>query len=268
MPIISDYHIHTHLCGHATGEPSQYLEKAYQLGFKSIGIADHGPLPIVPEGGRMEVDEVSEYNNIIENLRNNEYGIDVLYGMEVDWIPEQMNKTYDFLDNIEYDYLIGSLHYVDMIPFDHSDHIHTWNTPEKIEYVWDRYPDIMFDMINSENFDIIGHIDIPKKFLFFPETIEPFYKKMEKALKCAGENGTIMELNTGGLRKKVNEIYPNRRILEMAKKHNVRITFNSDAHTPEDVGANFSEAAQLAKSAGYTEYCVFSKDKEKIQITF
>jgi len=41
--MIADYHIHTHLCPHAEGEPREYVERAIELGMPEMGFSDHLP---------------------------------------------------------------------------------------------------------------------------------------------------------------------------------------------------------------------------------
>jgi histidinol-phosphatase (PHP family) len=41
--MIADYHIHTHMCRHAEGEPREYVERAVELGMTEMGFADHLP---------------------------------------------------------------------------------------------------------------------------------------------------------------------------------------------------------------------------------
>jgi histidinol-phosphatase (PHP family) len=74
-----------------------------------------------------------------------------------------------------------------------------------------------------------------------------------------------IELNTGGLRKAVNEIYPSPLLLKMARERNISICFGSDAHIPAQVGHEFNMALKLAKDAGYSE-CVRYLKREKRSI--
>jgi histidinol-phosphatase (PHP family) len=77
----------------------------------------------------------------------------------------------------------------------------------------------------------------------------------------------VVELNTSGLRKDCHEIYPSPRIVQMAAQLGVPITFGSDAHAPAEVGLNFAEAVQLARSAGYTRYSRFTKrQREEVKL--
>ncbi len=43
--MVPDYHIHTKLCKHASGEMEEYVESAIQKGLKEIAFTDHIPLP-------------------------------------------------------------------------------------------------------------------------------------------------------------------------------------------------------------------------------
>ena len=71
--------------------------------------------------------------------------------------------------------------------------------------------------------------------------------------------GGAIELNTAGLRKECQEIYPSRALLQLAFENHVPITFGSDAHAPAEVGLNFAEAMALARSVGYAETVRFNQ---------
>ena len=72
-----------------------------------------------------------------------------------------------------------------------------------------------------------------------------------------------MELNTSGLRKDCREIYPSPQIVNLAAQMRVPITFASDAHAAGEVGMNFAEAIELARHAGYTHCCRFTRRKRE-----
>ena len=40
----ADYHLHTSLCGHAAGDPAQYVAQAQKIGLSEVGFSDHAPL--------------------------------------------------------------------------------------------------------------------------------------------------------------------------------------------------------------------------------
>ncbi len=76
-----------------------------------------------------------------------------------------------------------------------------------------------------------------------------------------------MEINTAGLRKPIGEIYPSRTLLEEAYALEIPITFSSDAHAVEHIGAGYDLATKLAKDVGYTQAVTF-KGRDKKLITF
>jgi histidinol-phosphatase (PHP family) len=78
-------------------------------------------------------------------------------------------------------------------------------------------------------------------------------------LETVKAHDVAIELNTAGLRKECREIYPSRHYLEMAHEIGVAITFGSDAHAPNEVGADFDQAIELAKSVGYRSTRVFTQ---------
>src|SRR5262245_18820567 len=44
MSLPADYHMHTPLCHHATGEPTEYAEHAIKVGLTEIGFSEHNPM--------------------------------------------------------------------------------------------------------------------------------------------------------------------------------------------------------------------------------
>ena len=48
-------------------------------------------------------------------------------------------------------------------------------------------------------------------------------------------------------------------LVEQARALGVAITFGSDAHKPEEVGANFAEAVALARGVGFLETLRFER---------
>jgi histidinol-phosphatase (PHP family) len=125
-----------------------------------------------------------------------------------------------------------------------------WKDRDAFE-VWSIYFERLTMAAETGFFEIIGHADLPKKFGHRPtRDCTPLY---EKFLSAAKKHNCAIELNTAGLRKDCNEIYPSREILQLAYQKGVPITFGSDAHAPEEVGMNFAEAIQLARNVGYSQ---------------
>ncbi len=252
MAFPPDYHMHTPLCRHAVGEPVEYARRALELGFTEIGFSDHSPMRRNDfDDWRMRADQLDEY---VENVRKAQREVPQLtirLALEVDYLPGHEDWIGQLAARHPWDYLIGSVHYVsDSWAVDHPQQISEWKKRDAIE-VWSAYFDRLTRAAETGFFQIIGHADLPKKFGHKPgHDCAPLY---EKFLTAAKKHNCAIELNTAGLRKDCKEIYPSREFLQLAFTKGVPITFGSDAHAPEEVGMNFTEAIALARAVGYRE---------------
>jgi histidinol-phosphatase (PHP family) len=258
MQLPPDYHMHTPLCRHATGEPVEYARRAVEMGLTEIGFTDHSPMERDNfDNWRMSFSQLDEYVAKVRLARKTFPRLIIRLGLEVDYLPGQEDWIRRLAGLHPWDYFIGSVHYVsDSWDIDNPAKLSEWKKRDAFE-VWSVYFDRLAQAARSGLFEIIGHADLPKKFGIRPaQNCRPLY---ETFLSAAAEAGCAIELNTAGLRKDCREIYPCPELLQIAKSKNVPITFGSDAHAPGEVGLNFAEAVALARSAGYTERRQFAQ---------
>ena len=253
-----DYHLHTPRCCHAQGPPQEYLVEAERKGLSEIGFSDHFPLGLLGYTPRnqvtMEPEELDCYISDIEALKKNTAGVKVKIGIEIDYIPGTEDKLEDLLKNYSFDYVIGSIHFLGDWDFTHPVYADTYKE-RNIDEIYRKYFDLLGKLCRSNLFDIVGHIDVVKKFGYRPVNgLEQHWQEIVQILK---ETGTCFELNTAGRDAPVGDFYPDRRLLELAFAAGVPVTLGSDAHSPEQVGRFFPEAIHLLRSAGYRELAVF-----------
>jgi histidinol-phosphatase (PHP family) len=110
----------------------------------------------------------------------------------------------------------------------------------------------------------MGHVDLVKKFGNRPT--EDLTGEIEETAQVFKKAGMAIEINTSGLRKPVQEMYPSPGALKIYQKAGVALTFGSDAHDPKDVGKDFDKAIALAHSVGYKEYLIFKQRKVEKKI--
>src|SRR5665213_2567177 len=256
MSLPADYHMHTPLCRHATGEPVDYARRAVEIGLTEIGFSDHSPMRQDNfDNWRMNFSQLDEYVAKVRLAQKEFPQLTIRLALEVDFLPGQEDWIRQLAARAPWDYFIGSVHYVsDSWDIDNPAKISEWKKRDAFA-VWKIYFERLTLAAESKLFDIIGHADLPKKFGIRPaQDCTPLY---EKFLAAAVKAGCAIELNTAGLRKDCKEIYPGRQMLQLAFQKNVPVTFGSDAHAPGEVGLNFTEAIALARSVGYTETCRF-----------
>lgn len=259
MPV--DYHIHTHRCGHAEGELSSYLAVARARGLQEIGFADHIPLYFLPRHARdaslaMPEEELPAYVHEIEALRATCPGITVRLGIEADYIPGQEEKLARILAAYPFDYVIGSVHYLDGWGFDNPEQLAGYEGRDPDE-LYRSYFALLQQAAAAGLFDIMAHPDLIKKFGCRPATDPaPLYETTAAVFARAG---VCVEVNTAGLRAPAGEIYPAPAFLYACHRYGVPATIGSDAHHPEQVGAGLDDAVALLKEAGYRSVAIFSR---------
>ena len=129
--------------------------------------------------------------------------------------------------------------------------------------VKEEYYDLIQQSAKSGVFQILGHIDAMKGFYPAFSSIET--DAMEKTLKIIGREDIAIEINTSGKTKDCGGWYPADDILERALFYNVKVTFGSDAHTPERVSDEFELVKKRLKEIGFTEW-VYFVNKERIRV--
>lgn len=258
--------MHTPLCRHAVGEPTEYAAQAAALGLKEIGFTDHSPMRRDDfDNWRMRADQLDEYVEKVRRAQREHPALTIRLGLEVDYLPGHEDWIRDLAGRHPWDYFIGSVHYVsDSWDVDNPEKLSRWKERDAFE-VWCIYFDRLAMAAESKLFEIIGHADLPKKFGFIPK--QDCTALFEKFIRSAKQADVAIELNTAGLRKDCCEIYPSPRIIRLARQHGVPITFGSDAHAPAEVGMDLAKAVELARSEGYTERCQFSK-RERQFVSF
>jgi histidinol-phosphatase (PHP family) len=257
-----DYHMHTPLCLHAEGEPTEYAKRAVALGLKEIGFSEHCPMPSYFDRLRMKEEDFPHYVERVQTARKAFPELTIRFGIEAEYASGEEDYVRRFLDCADWDYVLGSVHYIREWNFDAPEAVARWKEFRDLYGQWKLYFELWKAAARSKLYDSLAHPDLVKKFGFVPaETCDDLFKD---ALSVVAELNLTIEINTAGLRKPVKEIYPSSRFLEIAKSFDIPISLGSDAHAPHEVGMNFKEAVELAKNSGYTHYARFAQRKRTL----
>lgn len=263
-----DLHTHHERCGHAVGQIRDYIEAAIDGGLSVIGIADHSPYFASEEDHpfpkiTMPKSEMANYVNEVLKLKQQYSGkIEVLLGLEADFFPELAQIYRSYLDRYPFDYIIGSVHFVEGVSIFKRGR---WDGLTKQERIATKeaYYSLIQHSARKHMFQILGHIDAMKAYYPDFATIET--PEVDQTLKVIAECDVSIEINTSGKTKDVGGWYPSMEILEMAKRYDVKLTFGSDAHVPERVGDEFEEVRRQLLQIGFKEWFYF-KEKKRIAV--
>jgi histidinol-phosphatase (PHP family) len=258
-----DYHIHTRLCGHAYGEPEDYVSVAIAKGLGEIGFADHMPLlRMRDERLTMAPEDLPEYVDLVRDLQESVDEIKIRLGIEMDYIPGQMHEIWEAASPYEFDYVYGSVHYIDGWGFSDSRYLSTYRGRDPDE-IYARYFELFCEAVREGGFDIMAHPDLVKKHGIETNlAIDEMYRQAAEELARAE---VAIEVNTSGLRKQAVDLYPSLPFLQACSDRGVVVTLGSDAHVPHHVGMDFDLALGLLEKAGISEIATFDSRNRRMR---
>ncbi|HUT36757.1 MAG TPA: histidinol-phosphatase HisJ family protein [Planctomycetota bacterium] len=260
----ADLHMHSKLCGHAVGEMDEYVARAIELGLEAAGFSFHLPIRI-PVSYKINVtrEELDSLTTEIERLRA-AYGerIPILFGGEADYLPGNEAEVAALAAAYPFDYLIASVHFVGDWAFDHPAAAPDFDRWDRRK-LYETYFGLVRDAVATGLFDVVGHVDLIKKF---GHRLEGDWTDLVEAL-CAEmrRRDVAMEINTAGFDKPVGEQYASEEIVRRSFAAGVPLLFGSDAHAPREVGRYFPQAIALARAAGYTQYACFASRQRTLR---
>lgn len=253
--------IHTHsVYSDGKHSPREIIEQAIAQGMTSIGISDHSYTDfdtrycIQKENNEKYIAELrslkKEYNGKIE----------VAVGIELDGF----SKGYDASD---FDYIIGSCHYIDF----GEEIISVDSKLEGVLYAIEKYcggDPLKFARLYFETYaerisvmrpDVLGHVDLVAKLGAVNESSEE-YKRMAVSALCASlEVCPIVEMNTGAISRGYRkEPYPAAFLLSEIKKRGGKIILSSDSHSKDTLTFYFDECLDLLRANGINSVVVYS----------
>lgn len=246
---LGDYHIHT-CYSDGEGEVAEFVERAIALGLSEIGFADHLVPPGLGEAGSYGIDEgrLDRYVREVRAAGDRYPEIRVLLSVEADYLPEHEDALAGLLAAHPFDYVVGSIHFVDDFDFadEAKEHHARW---DDVDAVFSGYYRTTRRAAESGLFHIMAHVGYIGLWGHTPSAAVAATE--DEALRAIAAAGIILELNTGGVLDPAGDMYPSPSLLERACRMGIPLTFSSDAHSPQEVGMSFPEGAARARKAGY-----------------
>jgi histidinol-phosphatase (PHP family) len=246
------YHNHTRWSDGAATLAAQ-VQAARSAGLDELGISDHYVL--YPGGEEQEwsmpLDALGDYVLELRSAATETRDLTLRLGIEADFFPETVEELRERLAPYPWDYVIGSVHYVNGFPIDRRTSDWDELAQDERNEMWRLYWVRMRLLAESRVFDFAAHLDLPKKFGHRP-TVD-LTTEARAALDAIAAADMAIEINTNGWNLAAREAYPSLELLKQARARKIPLLINSDAHFPEFLTRHFDRARALAREAGYTE---------------
>ena len=186
--------------------------------------------------------KLDDYLELIRQIRDRQYPVIIKFGLEICYFKKYEDLIAEQTGDRGFDFLLGSIHFVDDFAFDHkAEH---WIGVD-VDRIYRRYFEDSVSLAKSGLFDGIGHPDTIKLFGHKPTyPLTGYYERLAQAL---AESGMYADQNSGAYRRcpGTAPLGMDEELLRILKKHGVRMITSSDAHCPEDVGYKIRELNSL-----------------------
>jgi histidinol-phosphatase (PHP family) len=272
--VLTDYHVHlrpdelsnTAAEAFTAANAERYREVAAERGIEELGVAEHvyrftAALDVWDHElwRRHALDDIDAYCSFVREET------DLKLGIEADFIPGREDRMRALLEERDWDYVVGSIHFLAEGALDY-DKYDVWNSGRSPDHVWRTYFTWLGELAATGMYDVLAHPDLVKhwgKERPWPEKDLRFYYDI--AMEQIADSGIAVEVSTAGLRKPVGEIYPSSAFLEMIVDAGNPIALSSDAHTTDHLGYGYEEAVQFLADHGVKELAVFDRRAVRLE---
>lgn len=241
----TDRHAHT---TYSDGSDWREMARAAaESGLEAIGFTDHCILWEDDHGRHARTtfdrefrERRREFADAAETLE-----VAVLDGVEMTYDPRQESTIRAFLETAGFEYAIGSVHYADGYDLTSPGALATADAGTKREAV-ETYVDWQVRAIESELFDVLGHLDLPQRVPALRGVVtDDDYRRLASAL---ADSRTVPEINAGRLDREYGRIHPHPDALEHFAAHDVPFVVGTDAHAPDQLRRRVESLAPVLEA--------------------
>ena len=272
--MLTDLHVHLRpddleatAAEHFTAANAErYLDVAAERGVGVLGVSEHvhrfeQALTVWrhPFWQANATDDLDTYCQFVRDETS------LALGIEADFIPGAEDRMANLLDERDWDYVIGSVHFLRDAAIDMRGEWDVWThtDPEK---VWRRYFETLGEAARSGMFDILAHPDLVKVWgREGPRPDGDLRRFYDLAMEGISESDVAIEVSTAGLRKPAGEIYPAPAFLDMCLEAGRPVALSSDAHVPGDLAYRYDDALEFLERAGVSELAVFERRERRLE---
>jgi histidinol-phosphatase (PHP family) len=272
--VITNYHMHNTYCD-GQSETEEYILQAIEKGLISIGFSSHAPV-CFESYFNMKKEKLADYLKEIDFFKEKyEEKIQIYTGLEMDYLfQSDVDAVNSLQDKIHYK--IASVHY--LWDEERKNFYSTDGSFEEVQKTFQKlgkgdpklfvkkYYEEIVRVVSTQNFEILGHLDIIKKqnkdHCFFNESEKWYEELIEEVLEVVKERGVFVEINTGGiLRGYIEDTYPSQWIIQKCFQKNIPILLSSDAHRSDELIGCLEDTRILLKNIGFTYQKAFIKGR-------
>jgi histidinol-phosphatase (PHP family) len=243
MTIDTDMHSHV-----SRSSALQMVLAAQQKGLRVLGLSEHvfqmqetrfALKHLEPEGPLLTFGTYIEDVDVATAQKN----VDIRLGLEVDFIPEKNELIHSFIQEYNWDFLIGSVHEIDSVQFEAN---HKWNKEEG-EALWLQYFELLRRAVKSRYFSVISHpVRMRVKNPYLPSSLD---EELEHLAAVATRYDVALEINGYDMLHYYSLV---RKLAKACMLHHSPISVGSDAHYPGGLAQAHQQTEYMLHEIGIT----------------
>lgn len=233
----ADIHTHSRFSCDSKAEIDDMCQRAMDKGLKAICITDH--IDYNPNDYGYNYYQLREYMQSISDVKDKyKDKLIVLSGIEFSE-PHIYKEQLEEFQSKGFDVILGSIHWLDHEFVGQKELLQKYPQIE-VEQI---YYGMILDTIKHGGFDVLAHLDFPKRY--YGNSVIGREVLTEILIALVGAD-IALEINTSSLRKGVDECMPSLSIVEeYIKLGGKKLTLGSDAHVLGDIGGDFEQVVDM-----------------------
>ncbi len=264
-------------CDHAQSSIQELLDTAIQAGIHTVGVTEHAPRLgerfLYPNEVRMGwkvttlVENFDRYARTLPAvIANYADRLVVLKGYEIEVVPSDsyIPVMQDYRTRYGFEYMVGSVHYVQEISIDGSveEFVQAMEACGGLEALAVRYYQAVAQMVQALQPEVVGHLDLIRLngHRFGSVETPAIRQAVQQTLEAIRETQGILELNTAGWRKGLEEPYPASWLVQMAQHMGVAFCLGDDSHCTAHVAFGFERAREYLLANGVRSLTVLTRE--------
>ncbi len=264
-----DAHLHTDLSPDSVVPLDAYAAIAIELGMSELAITDHVDFDARDPAYRYSTYEEREASVRAAAERWAGHGLSIRLGVEMTYGRRWETEIREHLARHRYEWVIGSVHDAADSPYRTPERVAAWVQGRGITEIVAPYFDEVVAAARSGLFDVIGHLDVVKRYVqphVLPADFAAAPELYEPALRALVESGTGLEINSSGLRQSPGETYPSPAVVEQFRAlGGEQVTIGSDTHAERSFAIGLEEAYRVAAGAGF-EHLTFRRAGDRVAV--
>lgn len=255
-----DFHMHSNFSADGDFEMEAMVQSAIKKGLKEICFTDHLDIDYPDKDWDFTFDP-NRYTKEIEQLQSKyQSQITILKGVEVGVQPHVLNETANFVNILQPDFVICSMHATMEADLHSGDFFQN----KTVETAYRQYYEELYECIKKfDLYQVLGHVDLVRRYTKQSSKDECF-DVLESILELVINQGKGIELNTSGFKYGLEAGLPSKEILELYRQLGGEIlTIGSDAHRPNEISQSFHDSLELLQLVGFTHITSYENQKPK-----